>query len=95
MAYRYWRQEPLDLNPFGSFLNVNSLYPNFDIAGALEETGVAIFSQADGQLMSSVGQQMSFATNVGKKKITVSGSDGDNIGTLTDNFLVNKVKDFF
>jgi len=95
MAYRYWRQEPLDLNPFGSFLNVNSLYPNFDISGALENTGVALFSLADGQFMSRVGQQMSFASNVGKKKLTVSGSDGSNIGTLTDNFLVNKVKDFF
>ena len=95
MAYRYWRQEPLDLNPFGSFLNSNSLYPNFDIAGALEQTGVALFSRADGQFMSRVGQQMSFASNVGRKKLTISGSDGDNIGTLTDNFLVNKVKDFF
>jgi len=94
MAYRYWRQEPLDLNPFGSFLSVNSLYPNFDISGALEKTGVALFSRADGQFMSSVGQQMSFASNVGRKKLNVTGSDGGNIGTLTDNYMVNAVKDF-
>ena len=93
MAYRYWRQEPLDLNPFGSFLSSNSLFPNFDISGALEKTGVALFSRADGQFMSRVGQQMSFASNVGRKKLTVKGSDGSNIGTLTDNFLVNTIKD--
>ena len=95
MAYRYWRQEPLDLNPFGSFLTSNSLYPNFDISGALEKTGVALFSRADGQFMSRVGQQMSFASNVGRKKLTLSGADGSHIGSLTDNFLVNKVKDSF
>ena len=37
MAYRYWREEPLSLNPFGNFLRVNNLFPNFDIAGALHE----------------------------------------------------------
>lgn len=95
MAYRYWKQEPMDLNPFGSFLGANSLYPNFDISGALEKTGVALFSRADGQFMSKVGQQMSFASNVGRKKLTLNGSDGSNIGTLTDNTLINHIKSKF
>ena len=64
MAYRYWREEPLSLNPFGNYLNVNSLYPNFDVAGQLEKTGVAIFSRADGQFMSNVQQGMSFGRNL-------------------------------
>lgn len=73
LAYRYWREEPLSINPFGNFLSVNSLYPNFDVGGLLEQTGAAMFSRADGQFMSKVGQGMNFMKNLGKKR-TQSGS---------------------
>ena len=91
MAYRYWREEPLDINPFGNFLNVNSLYPNFDIGGALEKTGVAIFSRADGQFMSTVQQGMSFARNIrnsgSKTKSSLSSDQQD--GTNDRHMLNN------
>jgi hypothetical protein len=91
MAYRYWREEPLDINPFGNFLNVNSLYPNFDIGGALEKTGVAIFSRADGQFMSTVQQGMSFNRNIrnsgNKSKSSLSSSQQD--GTSDRHMLNN------
>ena len=74
MAYRYWREEPLSLNPFGNFLRVNNLFPNFDIAGALNKFGVALWSQADGQLMSKIGQGISFGRNLKKRKSSLSGS---------------------
>ena len=93
MAFRYWREEPLNINPFGNYLQVNSIFPNFDISGALEKTGVAIFSRADGELMSRGSQTISFGRdinsrshkNVGfkktltKTKSTLSGTQqGDN-----------------
>ena len=66
IACRTWQEEPLSLSPFGTHLRVNSLYPNFDISGALGETGAAIFSNVDGQFMSKVTQGMSFAKNTMK-----------------------------
>lgn len=67
-AYHYWREEPLSLNPFGNQLQVGSLFPNFDIGGALENFGVAAFSRADGSFMSRVGSGMNFQKNLGKSK---------------------------
>jgi len=87
MAYRYWREEPLSLSPFGSFLRVNDLFPNFDIAGALEKTGVALWSRADGQLMSKIGQGISFGRNLKKRKSSLSGyqqNDPDDSTMLYD-----------
>jgi hypothetical protein len=67
-AYHNWREEPLSLNPFGNQLQVNALYPNFDVGGALENFGVALFSKTDGSFMSSVGQGINFQKNLGKSK---------------------------
>ena len=72
MAYRYWREEPINLNPFGNFLQVNNLYPNFDVSGALERTGVALFSRTEGQFMSSVAQTISFSRNVNRQQGSLS-----------------------
>jgi hypothetical protein len=83
MAYRYWREEPLSLNPFGNFLGVNNLFPNFDISGALDKTGVALFSRADGQFMSKVGQGMNFLKNLGKSQ-TASAGEGAGGGPVSD-----------
>ena len=88
MAYHYWREEPLSLNPFGNYLRVNSLYPNFDIAGALGKTGTALFSRADGQFMSKVQQTISFGRNLGNKE-TTSLSGKQQSGTPEDNTMVN------
>jgi len=87
-AYRYWREEPIDINPFGNFLTTNSLYPNFDIAGALEETGAAMFSRVDGQFMSRVEQTISFGRNIGNKRET-SLSGRQQLGTPEDNTILN------
>ena len=80
IAYRYWQEEPLSISPFGNFLRVNSLYPNFDIGGALEKTGAAIFSRVDGQFTSRVQQTLRFAKNVGRgsKSAAQQGDAGDN-----------------
>jgi hypothetical protein len=66
ISFRSWREEPLSVNPFGNFLRVNSLYPNFDISGALEQTGTALFSKVDGQFMSKVQQGIRFSKDVGR-----------------------------
>lgn len=68
MVYRYWRKEDLSISPFSKFLNVSSLFPNFDIGGALEKTGVALFSNVGGKLMSKVGQNIRFSDNLKKSK---------------------------
>ena len=87
MAYRYWREEPVSINPFGNYLRVNSLYPNFDIAGALQQTGAAMFSGVEGQFMSKVQQNISFGRNVGKRS---SGSlSGKQQSAIEDNTMIN------
>jgi hypothetical protein len=88
MAYRYWREEPLSLNPFGNYLRVNSLYPNFDISGALEKTGVALFSRVDGQFMSKVQQTISFGRNIGNRENS-SLSGRQQAGVPNDNTMIN------
>lgn len=87
-AFRFWREEPVNINPFGNYLRTNNLFPNFDIAGALEKTGVAIFSRADGQFMSRVQQTISFSRNLGKGDRT-SLSGRQQAGTPGDNEVVN------
>ena len=92
-AYHHWREEPLSLNPFGNYLNVNELYPNFDIGGMLNKFGVAAFSRADGQFMSTVGQGMNFMKNMGSDRRNTTASSGTNTGLggpgFMDRFLNN------
>jgi hypothetical protein len=86
-AYRYWREEPLPLNPFGNFLQVNSLYPNLDISGALNKFGVSVLSRADGQFMSKMKQGARFGSNLGKSA-SVRGAITNTV-TKLDNFFIN------
>ena len=88
MAYRYWREEPVSVNPFGNYLRVNNLYPNFDISGALETTGAALFSRVDGQFLSQVQQGIRFGLNVGKAAGS-SLSGRQQAGTPGDNTMIN------
>ena len=88
-AYRYWREEPLNLNPFGNYLTVNDLYPNFDVSGALNQFGVAAFSRADGQVMSGIGQRINFMKNLGKQSSKITGVSESNKAGL-DRFMINK-----
>jgi hypothetical protein len=68
MVYRYWRKVELSVSPFSKFLNVSSLFPNFDLGGALQQTGVALFDKAGGKLMSQVGQNIRFSKNIKASK---------------------------
>lgn len=86
-AYRYWREEPLSLNPFGNFLSVNSLYPNFDVSGALDKFGVSVLSRADGQFMSKVKQGARFGSNIGRSSVVRDAVSGT-VNKL-DNFFIN------
>ena len=88
MAYRYWREEPVSINPFGNYMRVNNLYPNFDVSGALETTGAALFSRVDGQFLSKVQQGIRFGLNVGKAaKSSLSGRQ--QAGAPGDNTMIN------
>jgi hypothetical protein len=82
-AYRKWREEPLALNPFGSNLNINSLYPNLDIQSTLDRFGVAVVSRADGQVTSRIDQGISFAGAIS------SAASSSNKTQSLDNFFVN------
>jgi len=86
-AYRGWKEEPVSLNPFGNFLRVNSLYPNFDISGALNKFGVGLISRAEGQTMSRIKQGARFASNLGNAS-TVRNAVSNTVKKL-DNFLIN------
>lgn len=88
-AYRYWRKEPLDINPFGNQLNVNDLYPNFDVSGTLNKFGAALFSRADGQFSSTVDQGINFMKNMGRQSGRVSNQQPPNAGFRFDNFFTN------
>jgi len=85
IAYRYWQEEPLSLSPFGNFLRVNSLYPNFDISAALGETGAAIFSNVDGQFVSRVQQGLRFAKNAGRGSKSASQHSAAEDNTMINN----------
>ena len=63
-AYRRWHIQPLPLSPFGNNLAINSLYPNFDIEGAIDNFGMAVVSRADGQVMSGVKKAGNFLGNI-------------------------------
>ena len=63
-AYRKWHQQDLPMLPFGNNLAINSLYPNFDIGGALDDFGVAVLNKADGQIMSGVKKTGRFLGNL-------------------------------
>ncbi len=63
-AYRKWHMQPLPFSPFGNNLAINSLYPNFDITGAIDDFGIAVVSRADGQIMSNVKKAGNFLGNI-------------------------------
>lgn len=85
-AFRLWREEPISLNPFGNFLSVNSLYPNFDIQGALDKFGVGVLSRAEGQTMANMRKGVRFGSNVGRSSV---GGAVKNTVSKMDNFFVN------
>ena len=93
MAFRYWRDEPMSAGPFGNFLKVSNLFPNLNVAGALEKTGAAIFSRVSGSLISSISQNIRFSRNVDRSRSggeSLSGSQqGDSAGNPGDNNLIN------
>jgi len=62
-AYRKWHMQPTPFSPFGNNLAINSLHPNVDITGAIDDSGVAIVSRADGQIMSNVKKAGNFLGN--------------------------------
>ena len=62
-AYRKWHMQPIPLSPFGNNLAINSLYPNVDITGAIDDSGVAVMNRADGQIMSNVKKPGNFLNN--------------------------------
>jgi hypothetical protein len=77
------------LNPFGNFLSVNSLYPNFDVSGAINKLGVGVLSRAEGQTLSKIQKGIRFGSNVGR-----SGRQRVNDAIITtvnksDNFFIN------
>jgi hypothetical protein len=63
-AYRRWHLQPLPLSPFGNNLAINSLYPNFDIEGAIDNFGIAVVSRADGQFMAQTKKAGNFLGNI-------------------------------
>lgn len=63
-AYRKWYVTPVGLNPFGNNLSVNSLYPNFDIGGQLDDAGVGIVSRFGSQIISKVKTPGQFLSNI-------------------------------
>jgi len=82
-AFRKWREEPIPLNPFASNLNINSLYPNFDISSTLDRFGVAVVSRAEGQVSAKIEQGISFAGSV------ASASTSTNKTHSSDNYFIN------
>ena len=62
-AYRRWQLDPLPLSPFGNNLAVNSLYPNLDIQGTMDNFGIALISRGDGQFLSQTKKAGSFLGN--------------------------------
>ena len=92
-AYRYWREEPVSASPFGHFLDVNNLYPNFDISGALETTGAALWSRADGQVSSKVQQGIGFTTkatgSLSGRQHSLSLSDKSSQNPYNDRHMIN------
>lgn len=88
-AYRFWREEPISLNPFGNFLSVNSLYPNFDVSGAIQKLGVGVLSRAEGQTLSRIQKGIRFGSNVGRSgRQRVSDSIISTVNQ-SDNFFIN------
>ena len=63
-AYRKWQLDPLPLSPFGNNLSVNSLYPNFDLGGVIDDFGISVLSRADGQFYSGVKKAGNFLGNL-------------------------------
>ena len=62
-AYRRWQLDPLPISPFGNNLAINSLYPNFDLQGTIDNAGIALISRASGQFMSHTKKAGNFLGN--------------------------------
>lgn len=63
-AYRRWHVQPLSLSPFGNNLAINSLYPNFDLGGIIDNFGIAVLDRADGQFMTQAKKAGNFLNNI-------------------------------
>ena len=63
-AYRKWHIQPIPFSPFGNNLSINSLYPNVDIQGSIDNFGIAVMSRADGQILSNVKKAGNFLGNI-------------------------------
>ena len=57
-------QQKIGFSPFSKWLTVNNLYPNVDIAGALDEFGMAIITQNGAQAIRKWKQGQTFAENL-------------------------------
>jgi hypothetical protein len=63
-AYRKWQVDPLPISPFGNNLAINSLYPNFDVGGLIDDFGISVLSRSDGQFMAGVKKAGNFLGNI-------------------------------
>lgn len=63
-AYRKWHMLPIGGNPFGSNLEINSLYPNYDLGSLVDNMGLGIVSRFGGQVLSRVRTPGQFLTNI-------------------------------
>jgi hypothetical protein len=63
-SYRKWQMLPIGGSPFGNNLNVNSLYPNFDLGGFVDNNAVGIVDRASGQLFSKIKTGGRFLSNL-------------------------------
>jgi len=79
MVYRYWRKTKDNSGPFSKYLNVSSIFPNFDLNGALEETGVAIFDNFGTTLQTRIGQSIRFQKSLDESENTAQNIETDNI----------------
>jgi|DEB0MinimDraft_6_1074348.scaffolds.fasta_scaffold05337_2 hypothetical protein len=63
-AYKKWRFLPAGGLPFGGNLEINSLYPAFDLGGFIDNNSVAIVDRTSGQIMDRVRTAGRFLSNI-------------------------------
>ena len=65
-------------------MELNNLYPNFDIAGSLNETGVSLMSEAGGQLTQRSGQSLNAVRNFGNKTLQSLSVTQHSLSSMTE-----------
>ena len=63
-TYRRWEQLPPGGRPFGDHLQINALYPNFDLGGFIDNFSVGIVDRASGQVLDRVKTGGRFLSNL-------------------------------